>query len=120
MLFPNTNMAGKDNGKLCSILSYLLIGVIWYFVDKDLQKDQSVNFHVKQGIILIIFSIVWSIIINILFGFLFFGLIGFMWFFIHLLSYVPLIFVVLGMINALNGKQQELPIIGKFAEKLTF
>ena len=113
-------MAGKDNSKLCSILSYLLIGIIWYFVDKDLQKDPSVKFHVKQGIILVIFSIVWSILLNILFGFFMFGLIGFMWSIIHLLSYVPLIFAVLGIISAVNGKQQELPVIGKFSEKLTF
>lgn len=113
-------MAKSDNGKICAILSYLLIGIIWYFVDKGMQKDERVKFHVKQGIILLIFSIIWSVVLNFLFGFLIMGLMSFIWGMWHLLSYVPLIFTIIGIINAVNDNQKELPVIGHYAEKLTF
>ena len=108
-------MAKNENGKICAILSYLLIGVIWYFVDKDMQKDDFVKFHAKQGLVLLIFSIIWNIIISMLFGMLFYTFA--FWWFIHLLSYVPLILVIIGILNAVNDKKAELPVIGKFASK---
>ena len=113
-------MAKNDNSKICAILSYLLIGIIWYFVDKDMQKDDFVKFHVKQGLVLFLFSIIWNVVINILFHALLFSMLGGLWFIIHLLVYVPLILVILGIINAVNGNKNELPVIGKFASKFTF
>lgn len=104
--------------QLCAILSYLLIGIIWYFVDKPMQKNGFVKFHVKQAIILFIFGIIWSIGVNIIFGLIFFGI--FLWPFIQLLSLVPLVFTIIGILNALNKNEKELPIIGKYAEKLDF
>ena len=109
----------KGNNKICAILAYLLIGIIWYFVDKEMQKDQKVKYHVKQAIILLIFSIIWSIIIDVIFR-IFFGLLGFLWTVIHFLTYVPLIFTIIGIINAVNDSQKPLPIIGQYADKLTF
>ena len=113
-------MAKNDNRKLCSILSYLLIGIIWYFVDKDMQKDSGVKFHVKQAIVLFIFSIIWSVVLETLFRIFFFGFMGFIWSILHLLSYVPMVLVIIGIINAVNGNKNPLPAIGGFAEKLTF
>ena len=113
----------SGNNKLCAILSYILIGVIWYFVDEKMKKDDFVKFHVKQGIILLIFCVIWSIILHILFGFFFFGFwygMSFMWGIWYLLSYVPLIFVVLGILNALGDKEKGLPVIGQYAKNLTF
>lgn len=113
-------MAKNDNGKICAIISYLLIGIIWYFVDKGMQTDERVKFHVKQGIILLIFSVIWSVVLNFLFGFFIMGFMAFTWGILHFLSYVPLIFAIIGIINAVNNNQKELPIIGHYAEKLTF
>jgi uncharacterized membrane protein len=33
------------------------------------------------------------------------------------LSIVPLIFAILGIINAANGEMKELPVIGKYGEE---
>ena len=33
---------------------------------------------------------------------------------------VILVLFLIGIIKAINGKQEELPVIGKFAEKFTF
>jgi len=106
----------NDNSKAVSILSYLLIGIIWYFADKTVQNDKSVKFHVKQGIVLIIFWIIWSILLSTIF----FGTFYFMWGLLNLLSLVPLVFLVIGIINAANNNQKPLPLIGGFAKNFTF
>ena len=107
--------SGSGNSQLCALLSYFLIGIIWYFADENMKKDSLARFHAKQAIILFIFSIAWSIILQILSVLVFFfGLI------FLLLHYVPLILAIVGIIYALNGQEKELPAIGSFAKKLTF
>ena len=106
---------GSGNSQLCALLSYLLFGIIWYFVDDNMKKDSFVKFHVKQAIILFIFSIAWSIVLRILVVFVFFlGPI------FIILDYVPLILAIVGIVYALNKQEKELPVIGSFAKKLTF
>jgi uncharacterized membrane protein len=105
-----------NESKICAILAYILIGIIWYFVDDKMKKNAAVKFHVKQGIVLFIFSIAWSIVMQILLVITLFLL----WPVVAILSYVPLIFMILGIINAINDKEKEMPIIGKYAGKLTF
>ena len=46
-----------DDGKLCAVLSYFVIGIIWFLVDEKMKKNSYVSFHVKQAIVLLIFSI---------------------------------------------------------------
>lgn len=78
------------------------------------QKDNPyTKFHVKQGLVLLIAGIAWSFL-----QFLFFAIrpIGFFislgaWFFFFILT-------IMGIINAVSGKTNELPLIGKFAEKI--
>ena len=103
--------SSSDNGKIASILAYLLIGVIWYFLDKSLQKDSSVRFHVGQGIVLIIFSFIWHILISILYNISMLSI-------VHLLTYVPWVFAILGIINVVNGNDNELPLIGQYSERI--
>jgi uncharacterized membrane protein len=89
-----------------------------------MKKSSFAKFHAKQGIVLIIASIIYSIALQIILGviiipLLFAGLwIGLGIF--GLLYYVPLIWMIIGIINALNGKEKELPIIGKYASKFGF
>ena len=110
------NKSDSGNEKICAVLAYLLIGIIWYFVDDKIRKDAFVKFHVKQGIVLLIFAICWSIVLQILIIMMLFP----MWRIIAILSYVPLIFAVIGIINALNNKENELPIIGEYGKKFNF
>ncbi|SRR3989338_4006796 len=109
-------MASKDgNSQLCAILSYLLIGIIWYFVDEKMKKDGFAKFHAKQGLVLLIFSIAWNIVMSILSMMLIF--LAWIW---MLLYYVPLVLMIIGILNAVNKKEQELPVIGSYAKKLSF
>ena len=97
-------------GKVCAILSYLLVGVIWYFADDKMKKNNFVKFHVKQALVLLILSFGGVILMNMLFLF---------WY-LPLYHIVVLVFAVIGIINANNGEKKELPLIGQFAKKFTF
>ena len=105
-------MAKKDHSKIISILSYFVVGIVWYFVDESERKDNKAKFHVKQSLNLIIISIAVSIIINI---FQFLSFIG--W----IVQLVLFVLWIIGLINAINMKQSKIPLIGEFADKyLTF
>jgi uncharacterized membrane protein len=104
-----------DNTKLCAFLAYLLIGIIWYFADEKMKKNDFVKFHVKQGLVLLITAVILSFVYSIL---AFIIVVG--WFIIAVLQLCVLILFIIGIINALSGKENKLPIIGGFADKFTF
>lgn len=101
----------KDN-KLCAALSYVLIGIIWFVADKKMKRDKLVKFHVKQAIVLFVTSIVLSILataIPIIGGLIYL-----------LVELFILVLWILGIVSALGGKREELPVIGRFGELLKF
>lgn len=100
----------KD-GKVCAILAYLLIGIIWYFVDEKMKKNTFANFHVKQALVLLIVSLAGSIVLGMTF---------ILAWLIPLWQIVVLVMMIIGMINANNEQKKELPIIGKFGNKFNF
>lgn len=117
-------MAKKENDKLIIILSYFLIGIIWYFVD-DKQQNKNTKFHVKQALNLFILSFGVSILFAILTGVLSLITLGIFSIIAGpintILQLIFLILWILGIINAVNGKNKEIPVIGPFAKKyLTF
>lgn len=114
-------MGKHENGKTCAILAYILVGIIWYFADEKMKKDDFARFHVKQGLFLLIVSIAISIIIMLFTGILsFIPLIGWIFSaFLGLIVYIALFVLwLLGIINAVQGKKKEVPIIGSYAEKI--
>lgn len=110
---PMEKKPEMGNNKICAVLSYLIIGLIWYAVDDNMKKDAFVKYHVKQGLVLLIASFVIQFVGWII------PVIG--WFLIvplgHLLT---LILAIIGIANAANHQTKELPIIGQFAKKLDF
>lgn len=103
-----------DN-KTLSIVSYItLIGwIIAYFVGKD-KADDLLKFHLKQSLGLIIFSIIWSILLNIIISISSLPILG-------VLGFASLILMIIGIINAANGVKKPLPIIGSmFEDKFAF
>lgn len=108
-----STVSKNENEKACAILSYLFIGIIWYLLDEKLKNNTLVKFHVKQSLVLIIFSIIINIVGTML------PVIG--WFIILPLgSLLVFILAILGIINALNGKEKELPFVGSYAKHFTF
>jgi len=99
-----------SEGKGVAWLSYLGILVI---IPILLQKDNPyTKFHIKQGLVLLVASIVWMVISWIL---AFIPAIGHI---IDLLGWLALVVLaVMGIVNALQGKEVELPFIGKYGDK---
>jgi uncharacterized membrane protein len=100
-----------SEGKVCAILAYLLVGIIWYFVDEKIKKNSFANFHVKQALVLIIISLAGSIILGMTFV---------LAWLIPFYQIAILVLIIIGMINASNEQKKELPFIGKYAQKLKF
>lgn len=103
-------ISNVSNEKLCSILSYVIIGLIWYLADEKI-RTQNTKFHVKQGLVLLIAELINSAIWNIPF----FG-----WFIAPIINIGLLILMIIGIINAANNNNNELPIIGQFGKKFNF
>ena len=105
---------GGDDTKLMSILAY-----IFFFVPLltgAYKKSDFIKFHANQGTVLFLASVAYCIVYVILSAILIFiPVIG--WILITLLGIASLIFVVLvimGIMNVVNNKMTQLPVIGKF------
>ncbi len=92
-------VVGSSNNVGMAVLSYLGILILIPFLMKA-QNDPFVKFHMKQGIVLIVVDIVAM--------------------FVPFLGIVSLIFAIIGIMNAINKKQEELPLIGQFSQHVTF
>lgn len=71
------------------------------------KKDPFVTFHVKQGLVLLsITVIVW------LLGYLSFPI----WFLYRIVDLFVLVLAVIGIINVIKNRQEELPLVGQLAK----
>ncbi len=112
--------------QLVSALCYFLIGIIWYLVDEDAKRDPIVQYHARQGLIFLIAALIYGILFHVVMSLL--GII-FSWIpivgaiivtIIGLLRYIPLIWAIIGVANALQEKEQPLPVIGKYVHFFKF
>jgi uncharacterized membrane protein len=84
--------------------------------DKN-SANETTRFHVKQAINLFLFSLVANIALGVM-SIMTVGLLAFLGLLLQL-AFVAL--WVMGLVNAINQKKAEVPVIGKFAEQyLTF
>jgi len=96
---------GKKNIGM-AILCYIGILVLIPLLT-DAKDEPFVKFHVKQGLVLLIVSVIVGAISWI-------PVVG--W----LLGIGTFILWIIGIINAAGGQEKELPIIGSFGEKFNF
>ncbi len=105
-----------ENEKVAGILTYFLVGIIWYFADEKMNKSNFVKFHTKQAINFFIIMIVTSLVISFI---IWVPIIG--WIIVWAIQIAFLVLWIIGIINSVNFTKKEIPIIGSFAEKyLTF
>jgi len=104
---PAANPKDIDENKLMAVLSYFGILVLIPLLAK--KESPYAQFHAKQGLVLLIFGIALGIIAVIPF-------LGWIAAVVGSLAY--LVFWVMGIINALGGKMNELPLIGQYASKI--
>lgn len=94
--------ADIEKNKIISGLAYII-----FFLPLLVCPDSKFGrYHTNQGLILFITSVAGSIILS------FIPIIG--WLLLPFFSIAILVFAILGLVNGLNGKAKELPIIGKF------
>lgn len=99
----------KD-GKTMAIVSYItVIGLLIAFIVNNDKKNTFVQFHIGQSLRVWILAIVLSIFLGFIASTLGMG-------FLNILRWVPLVFAIMGVINANNGKTEKLPIIGSIGE----
>lgn len=85
----------------------------------DAKNDSFVKFHVKQSLVLLLTGIAWNILERVLWyvpvlGGLVGGLLGIA------VSIALLVLWIKGLLNALNGKEEMLPVIGQYASQFKF
>lgn len=119
------NNSSEKNIKLYSVLAY--IGILWIVGLCVKEKDnKTIRFHVGQGIITTITSIIISIFNNVItynifsttetiFGVTYRTVSGTGRAIGGILSLIPLALMIIGIVHAANNKEEELPVVGKFA-----
>lgn len=98
--FP-TGEKDRDNERFLAALSYIgIFFIIPLFLAR--KKTPFLQFHVRQGIVLFVIEALFSAV----------PFIG--WFALA----VPAVASLYGMLQALAGRQWELPVVGKYAKKI--
>lgn len=105
-----------EGNKLMAVLSYLEILVLIPILAA--KNSPFAKFHATQGLNLLIVSVAWfivSVIIGAILGVIGVTFLSVLWSIITwLVSIVIFLTMVVGIINAAQGKAKELPIIGGF------
>ena len=99
--------------KIFCIVTYLffIIGVLWYLIDKDIQKNTFSKFHFKQAINLVVVYFILMILASII------GFVPFIgWFTTTLLipamGFLFLCLIILQVIMVLLEKESLVPVLG--------
>jgi len=89
-----------------------VVAYILFFVPllTDAKDDPFVKYHVHQGFVLFVTAVAVSVIYYLPM----FMLIG------MIMQLGVIVLAVIGIMNAVNGKKEPLPVIGQFADKVTF
>ncbi|CAN5336241.1 hypothetical protein BH09BAC5_BH09BAC5_17700 [soil metagenome] len=109
----NTDVADIEKGKVVAILSYItFVGWLVAYLMNNNSSSKFGAFHLRQSLGLMIIGVG---VFVISFGFLFFS-----WYLYAGLRFINvgvLVLVIMGIINAANGKTQTLPVVGEFFDK---
>ena len=103
---PEPAASGQNNIGL-AIVAYILFFIPLLTEQKN---DPFVRYHMKQGFVLFVIEVITLLIGQIL---------VFPWL-SWLLNLAVFALFIVGVINAASGKEKPLPLIGQFADKVTF
>lgn len=111
---PQNPLDDVTRGKTIAILSYCtLIGWIIAIIMHQSEKTKYGAYHIRQALGLFIFAVGAFVVISMF--------VWFMWFLLFLYPVVQLTllaFVIIGIVNAVNGKMKPLPLIGALSDKM--
>ncbi len=97
---------GPQKNILMAILSYIgPLVIVSYLTAKE---DPFVKFHIKQGLVLFVIEVgVWFLTSMMFYQF---------WMILNVINIGTLILSIVGIVNAAQGKEQELPLVGQFSK----
>ncbi len=102
----STASVKAEKNKLMAVLSYIgPLVIVSYLTAKE---DPFVKFHIKQGLVLFVAEVVLWFLGSMMFYQL--------WALLNLIHLGLVVFSIIGIVNAFQGKEQELPIIGQYAK----
>ncbi len=102
----------KESGKTMAALAY----IIFFLPMLTNPRNDFAMYHAKQSLVLLIADIIAYMALMVI-TIVTLGIGAILY---PILMLATLIYVVLGIMNALNGKEQPLPLIGKFASNFKF
>lgn len=101
-----------SNNKILALFSY--IGILFLVPLLAAKDSKFARFHVNQGLVLFIFELAWSVVYGILFSVTFvLGLSVIVSVIGNVVNLLFIVVAILGIVNAVQGKAKELPVIGK-------
>ena len=112
---PRAGSRDAENNKGMAVIAYIGILCLIPLLTGDYRKSPFLKFHTNQGVVLFITWIAW-VFASFLLDFILRGwFLGLLFSFVRFAIWIGvLVLVVLGIINAVNGRMKPLPVIGKF------
>lgn len=106
---PTPTPAPADNTTLMGVLAYIgPLVIIPYLTAKD---NPFVKFHIKQGLVLLVAeAILWVL------G----SMVYMLWMVLQFVNLGLLILAILGIVNVIQKKEAEVPLLGQFAKHFNF
>jgi len=107
------NQQPVDNSTVMAVLAYLgILIIIPYLMAKD---SPFVKFHIKQGLVLLIIEAIYYLLTSFSGAYVFFTFSGIWGMILTVVSLALLVLIVMGIINAAQRRERELPIVGFLA-----
>jgi fumarate reductase subunit D len=104
---PPQGPVQKSQISAMALISYLGILCLIPILTKD--QDEFVKFHSRQGLVILIGEVAVLIVMFLippLWGLL--GLVNLFW----------LVLSIVGIMNVINNKKEQIPLVGKFADRI--
>lgn len=102
----NNSTASNDaQNKALAIIGYIVPVLFFIPLVTDAKNNAFAKFHANQQLNLLLFWVALHVI----------GIVPILGWFIYMIGMiVGLVLIILGVINAANNRQKELPLIGKY------
>lgn len=102
---PPPPATGPSKNTVMGVLAYIgILVIVPYITAKD---DPFVKFHIKQGLVLLVIEAAVWILSSMFFS---------LWPLWRLVNLITVIFSIIGIVYVVQGKEKELPFIGKFSK----
>jgi uncharacterized membrane protein len=97
---PMPTAEDAEKGKVMAILGYLCCFLIPLLAAKD---NRFCMFHAEQALVLFLLWVIGGVLSLVLVG--------------YIIELFALVLMIIGIINAAQGKSVPLPVVGQFGEK---